>query len=165
MKTQTNKCSGCGAVFEEIDGPTHRYMISSPACWQAFGKLLAAEYSAPALMATHRLSVDAYAVQHPGGHSRQAIQSVGLHLARLLIQLDRPLAPQETNEVMLKFGRRKKTLQYLAPPASFDFTIADVVPHIGAQTHSETVRYWAQSACASWRDHHPYIQAWIGKAN
>ncbi|MDZ7628938.1 MAG: DUF5946 family protein [Parvularculaceae bacterium] len=44
----------------------------------------------------HRLSVDAYAVQHPGGASRQAIQSVGLHLARLYIQLEHPHTPKES---------------------------------------------------------------------
>lgn len=162
MASQSEKCPGCGAVFEAVDGPTHRYMISSPACWRAYGELLAAEYSTPALMATHRLSVDAYAVQHPGGQSRQAIQSVGLHLARLLVQLDRPMPPRETNDVMLEFGRRKHTLQYLGPPNSFDFTMADVAPHIGAETHGETVRYWAQSALSSWREHHAYIEAWIG---
>lgn len=75
MDTELVSCPGCGAQLPDIEGPVHRYMTSSPACWRLFGELLAAEYSDPDLIVTHRLSVDTYAIQHPGGQSRQAIQS------------------------------------------------------------------------------------------
>lgn len=70
-------CPGCGVRLPESDGPVHAYLESSPACWAAYGQVLAREYGTPALMDVHRLSVDACAVQHPGGHSRQAIRTVG----------------------------------------------------------------------------------------
>lgn len=56
------KCMGCGGVFAEIQGPTHRYLESSPGCWAAYGEVLAREYSDPAYFQVHRLTVDAYAV-------------------------------------------------------------------------------------------------------
>ena len=73
-------CLGCGAPFPCRDGPIHPYMESSSAYWAAYGEALARECSDPTPVATHRLSVDAYAVQHPGGSSRQSNQSVVVHL-------------------------------------------------------------------------------------
>jgi hypothetical protein len=63
-------CVGCGAIFEDREGPTHRYTESSPACWAAYGEVVAREYSDSSYAALHGLTVDAYAVQHPGPGSR-----------------------------------------------------------------------------------------------
>lgn len=153
-------CIGCGGLFAPVDGPTHEYMESSPACWRAFGDLLAAEYSAPELMPVHRLSVDAYAVQHPGGASRQAIQSVGLHLARLMVQLDSPRPPKETNEVMQRFAARKASLERLTPPEKFSITVADIAPFAASPLHADKVRDWARAAWNDWRHAHDYIRRW-----
>jgi hypothetical protein len=139
----------------------HAYMTSSPACWAAFGRVLEAEYSLPHLMPVHRLSVDAYAVQHPGDPAdRRAVQSVGLHLARLWRQLERPTPPAETNAVMQDFAARKATLVYLPPPHRFSMTIADVAPHAGSSAHGEKALAWARAAWADWSAHHAYIRAW-----
>ena len=159
----TEACPGCGAVFEMQDGPTHRYMISTVGCWQHFGEHLAAEYADPALLPTHRLSVDTYAVQHPGDGSRQAIQSVGLHLARLMFQLESPMRPTETNDVMLRLSPRKATLRQLERPERFTMTIADVARFSGTSRHAEVVRAWAESAWNDWRQHHDYIRTWAGR--
>ncbi len=153
-------CIGCGGLFAAFEGPVHDYMESSPACWRAFGDLLAAEYAAPDLLPVHRLSVDAYAVQHPGGASRQAIQSVGLHLARLLVQLEAPRPPKETNEVMRQFADRKASLTRLTPPGKFSMTIADVAPFIGGPLHAQKVSDWARAAWNDWRAAHAYIRGW-----
>ena len=66
-------------------------MESSPSCWAAYGEVLAREYNDPAFMAAHRLTVDAYAVQHPGRPSPQSIQSVALHLISLCLVLEQEL--------------------------------------------------------------------------
>lgn len=157
-------CVGCGGLFAPADGPVHDYMESSPACWRVFGDLLAAEYSAPELLPVHRLSVDAYAVQHPGGDSRQAIQSVGLHLARLMVQLESPRPPKETNEVMRRFAARKASLERLTPPKEFSMTLADVAPFIGAPSHAAKTTEWARAAWSDWRAAHAYIREWAAAA-
>ena len=75
-------CPGCGADLDPELGPTHDYMTASPASYARFMAVLANEYSNPALLATHRLSVDTYAVQHPGdGAERRMVQSACLSLA------------------------------------------------------------------------------------
>ena len=157
-------CSGCGSTTEPIDGPVHEYMVSSPACFAAFNALLAAEYSSEALQSVNRLTVDTFAVQHPGaGDDHRAIQSVGLHLARLLLQLESPRPPLETNAVMLDFSKHKATLTYLPPPESFRITAPDVAPFAATPSHAAKVREWAAETWADWSEHHDYVRAWISR--
>ncbi|WP_138933252.1 DUF5946 family protein [Roseovarius arcticus] len=155
------KCVGCGSKLERIAGPTHRYMLSSPACFAKYDEVLAHEYSDPALMRTHRLTVDAFAIQHPGdGTTRQAIQSVGLHLARLGIQVNHLRRLEEANNIMLSLGQYKAELVFLAPPAEFTMTVADVAKFAGTPEHVDAVKAWARSAWADWSQHHDYIIGW-----
>lgn len=152
------RCPGCGGEFVAQDGPIHRYMVSSPACWAAYGEVLAAEYADANLMPVHRLSVDAFAVQHPGDGSRQAIQSIGLHLCRLHMQLEIGLSPEQANEFMLRAGTRKAEFPPLSSPPSFQVTVAEVAPLAGAATHVETVRRWAQSSWNDWSHVHGFVR-------
>ena len=158
------KCVGCGGEFRPEDGPVHRYMLSSPACWAAFGRIMAAEYSDPQLMPVHRLSVDAFAVQHPGTASRQAIQSVGMHLARLYFQLERQAPPDEANAFMLRVAARKAQLPRLTPPSSFAITTAEVSAVAGTKEHQSAVRMWAGNAWESWAHAHVFIKQWAAQS-
>jgi hypothetical protein len=154
-------CIGCGAILPIRDGATHDYMTSSPACYALFGEVLAHEYSTPDLSPTHRLTVDTYAVQHPGeGISRRQIQSVGLHLARLGLQLAGGLSPVQTNDVMLGLGKHKQTLIHLPPPKAFSMTLADIARVAGTAGHAARVTEWAAATWKDWSEHHDYIKDW-----
>lgn len=153
-------CPGCGSRLATVEGPTHAYMTSSPACWAAFGQVMAREYSDSGLMAVHRLSVDAWAVQHPGDGSRQAIQSVGLHLARLWVQIEQGLEGEAANAAMLGFAARKATLPELPPRDSYPVTVADVVDAVEPEFHAGMVRLWADSVWTAWADQHDFIRRW-----
>ena len=95
-ETSLQECFGCGGLFPEMSGTTHKYMPSTAGCWSSYGDLLAREYENPVLFgAVHRLTVDAYALQHPGDtKDRRAIQSVWVHYAALHLAFEhkRPLA-------------------------------------------------------------------------
>jgi hypothetical protein len=115
-------------------------------------------------MVTHRLSVDAYAIQHPGHPSRQSIQSVGLHLLRLMLQLERALPAQRANAAMLALGRHKKSFHWLEPPASRgSLTVASVLPCEGKEEHIAAVRAWAGSALGAWAVHRPQLEQWLAE--
>lgn len=146
-----------------LDGPTHRYMTATPACYKHFTDILAAEYSNALLTPAHRMTVDTYGVQHPGGDQRRQIQSVGLHLARLCMQLDTPMPPRETNDVMLGFSARKSTLIQLEPPKRFTLTAADIAPFAGGPKHMGKIREWARATWHDWAPHHAYIRDWIAQ--
>ena len=143
-----------------VEGPIHAYMTSSPACWAAFNAVMAREYSDPALMSVHRLSVDAWAVQHPGDGSRRAIQSVGLHLARLMVQIEQGLEGEAANAAMLRFARRKASLPELPPRDRYTVTVADVVEATEPEAHRLAVRSWATAVLANWSDQHDLIRRW-----
>jgi hypothetical protein len=154
-------CPGCGALFAPFAGPVHEYMESSPACWHAFGQVMAREYGNRELFAVHRLSVDSYAVQHPGGSSRQAVQSVGVHLARLCLFLEGGLSAEQANAAMLRVGEGKGAMVQLARPASLGaVTVADVLAAEGPEAHAETVRRWARAAWEAWAEHHDLVREW-----
>jgi hypothetical protein len=127
-------------------------------------RVLACEYSDATLLPNHRLTVDTYAVQHPGQDgSRKQIQSVGLHLARLGLQLSNPEPPQATNDIMLGLGKHKHTLERLTPPERFSTTVADVAEFAGTADHLQRVHEWAAATWEDWADHHAYIQNWTAK--
>jgi hypothetical protein len=135
-------------------------MTSSPACWGAFNTVIAREFADPGLMDIHRLTVDAWAVQHPGDGSRRAIQSVGLHLARLWVQLDQGLSGEAANAAMLGFAQRKADLPALPPRRIYASTIADVVDAAEPNAHRSAVTTWARAVWTDWDDQHDFIRRW-----
>lgn len=157
------RCFGCGGEYPEVDGPTHRYMASTPGCWAIYGNILAREYGNPVeYFGVHRLTVDAYAVQHPGGDDRQSVQSVGLHLVRLCLFLECGLTAENANAAMLEAAGRKHVFFRLEPPASMGpVTAADVHRATNGGAHQAIVTEWAKSAWAAWADHHGTVRCWL----
>ena len=155
-------CVGCGALFPDIEGATHRYMESSAGCWASYGEVLAREYSSAAYFEIHRLTVDTYAVQHPGKPSPQSIKSVGYHLVRLCLLLERGLKMEQANEAMLTITKTKEHFTWLAPPSSLgSITVVDVHAASTVEEHKQLVRLWAASVWAAWSPHHPIIYGWL----
>lgn len=74
MTTETT-CPDCLAAIPATGGPVHAYIPAPPGCWALYGEVLAREYSDRALWPTHRLTVDAYAAQHPSGDDPRQLQS------------------------------------------------------------------------------------------
>ena len=158
----TEKCFACGGTFKDMDGPVHAYMDSTPGCWAAFGEVLAKEYSDQAYFKIHRLTVDLYAIQHPGKKdSRQAIQSVGFHLIRLYLFLEKDLQPEHANAVMVKAAKSKHLFTYLEPPQIENkITVADVAKAQTPEEHITLVKAWAENIWETWAQHHDTIKKW-----
>ena len=123
------------------------------------------EYADPELMEVHRLSVDAWAVQHPGDGSRRAIQSIGLHLARLLVQIEGGLSGKAAGDAMLRFVDRKSELPELPPRPAYRVTVADVVDAVDPADHRQAVQRWADATWHDWADQHDFIRAWADQAS
>jgi len=158
-------CIGCGGRFPDIEGPTHRYMESTPGCWACFGDVLAREYSDLAYHRVHRLTVDAYAVQHPGQPSRQSIRSVALHAISLCAIFEKGIEMHDATAVIQHAASQKERFEWLSPPASMGaLTIADVHQAADAAEHGRLVRRWAESAWTAWSAHHPTIRKWLSES-
>ncbi|MHB8425474.1 MAG: DUF5946 family protein [Gammaproteobacteria bacterium] len=155
-------CRGCGGLFEEIQGPTHRYLEASPGCWAAYGEVLVREYSDPAYYRIHRLTVDAYAVQHPGQPSPQSIQSVAVHLISLCLVLERGIEMTRATAAIQAAVAHKENYIWLAPPSSLgSITVADIHRAQDAAEHEKLVRAWAASAWSAWSPHHATVREWL----
>ena len=155
-------CIGCGALLEVRHGPTHRYLESSPACWAIYGEVLAREYSQPELMEVHRLSVDAYAVQHPGRESVSTINSAAIHLMRLCLLCEEGLEMKYANTMMSILSDDKRSFHWLTPPASMGaITVIDVWKTNSIEEHKKIVKEWALSTWQAWAPHHKTIHEWL----
>ncbi len=154
-------CPGCGIVLPREAGPTHAYIASSPACWARCGEALAREFGDPERFRLHQLTVDAYAVQHPGGGERRAVQSVGLHLMTLCAVIERGADPARGPALHKRIVGRP-TFRRLDPP-SFEGRIraADVLAAEDAPAHLALVRDWAEDAWRAWEPHHGQVRAWL----
>jgi Family of unknown function (DUF5946) len=158
------KCMGCGGLFADIQGPTHRYLESSPGCWAAYGEVLAREYSDPAYYRIHRLTVDAYAVQHTGHPTPQSIQSMAVHLISLCLVLERGVDVQRATAAMQEAVKAKGRFIWLTPPASLGtVNVAHVKAAHNAEEHEKLVHAWIRSAWDAWSPHHPTIREWLPK--
>ncbi len=137
-------------------------MESSPACWAVYGEILAREYSDLGYAAIHRLTVDTYAVQHPGRPSPQSIQSVAVHLISLHLVLERGYAMPRMPAVLTQAAVwGKKRFVWLDPPPSRgEITVADVQQAKTVEEHVSRVRAWAESAWKAWGGHHGTIRNW-----
>jgi Family of unknown function (DUF5946) len=148
----SEKCFACGGSFEHAEGPTHKYMLSSSGCWKAYGEVLAREYENPMLFgAVHRLTVDAYALQHPGDPSdRRAQQSVWVHYAALYLALKKTEDHSRIASIMQTLTAG--TFPALPPaPKRFEVTLEDVIAQ-GVSNHVSAVGAWADCALNAWAE-------------
>ena len=138
-------------------------MESSPACWSAYSEVLAREYGDQGLFQrVHRLTVDSYAVQHPGRPSPQSIQSVAAHLISLCAVLENGASNEWATRLIREAVRIKGRFTWLQPPASMGpITVADVRGAVGSGEHEGMVREWASSAWRAWSPHHETVRQWV----
>ncbi len=128
-------CPGCGVRFHVHAGPTHRYIGASAACWALYSALLAGQppleellsdsvvdsrtigvsaHAAPA--GVEALLIDAYAAQHHGEPSPQAIQSVAVHLLVLHGVFRVGVAPTQALWLRRRALRQRGVFHWLTPP-------------------------------------------------
>lgn len=161
MTSEPTPCPGCGASFAPGDGPTHRYLESSPGCWAAYGRVLAREYENAAMMSVHQLTVDAYAVQHPGVPGAQAIQSAAIHLVSLHLFVDEGVPLVHGPTLHKRGAALSDHFHWLNPPAERGgVTVADLLKVTSVPDHRETAWSWARSAWSAWEEHHETVRAW-----
>lgn len=161
---EVEACPGCGLVLPISDGPTHAYIGSSASCWELFGELLAREFSNPAYFRTHQLTVDTYAVQHPGAPERRSAQSVGLHLMTLCLFLEQGADPTDGPKLHERMVGRPEFYWLEPPPKSGRMTVADVLEARDAEAHERFVRAWAQDVWEAWAPHHDVVREWVKRS-
>jgi hypothetical protein len=134
---------------------------STPGCWLLYSEVLAREYGDFRFTPAHQLTVDAYAVQHPGVPERRSAQSVAIHLVGLCLSLERGRGPAELPRLRQRLAPPKRVFPWLAPPPSVGaVTVVDVHDVGTPEDHRAVVDRWARSAWDAWSPHHEQVRAW-----
>jgi hypothetical protein len=145
----------------EVDGPLHPYLGASVACWTVYGEVLAKEYGEYHYPSVHRLTVDAYSVQHPGTPSRRSIQSVAVHLVSLHLVLERGFSSEKATAGIRRVLEHRKQFVWLDPPSPIgNLTILDVWECTDFAQHEMRVKCWAESVWQAWSPHHETVRRW-----
>lgn len=156
---EAEPCFSCGAVVPKTDGPTHDYMLSSPGCWAVYGEVLAREYQDPTYMSRHQLTVDAYAVQHPGEPTASAKRSVHIHLASLCAQIELGIGAARAAALLQRLGAAGIEPEWLEPPEDLgDVNVVNVHRARGVEAHLDAVERWARAAWEAWSPHHDAVR-------
>ena len=166
MPQAASRCPGCGAVFAARGGATHPYIGASPECWAVYGEVLAAEYVDASRRGVHRLTVDAYAVQHPGEPARRPARSVAIHLIGLCLALDRGYSSDAVGPAVDGIVARLEAFHWLEPPPFRGLTtVRDVVGAPTADEHRRRVEAWARDVWATWSPHHEVVRGWLDRVS
>jgi hypothetical protein len=158
--TRTIACVGCGALVPDVDGPTHRYLGASPGCWALYGELLSAESLVRELAPMQRLTINTYAVQHPGVPGPQTKQSLWVHLVGLCLVLERAQPAGRTTVLMARLVGTRRAWPWLEPPIPpYPRTILDVRKAHGIDAYDQAVAEWSVSTWMAWLAHQDAIRA------
>jgi hypothetical protein len=160
----TEPCPGCGARYlPQVADDAHPYLGASPACWAAFGELLAREFGNVAYGRLHRHTVDVYAVQHPGIGGRRQRQSVALHLIALRGWIEEGRQAEALNAETQRLASTERSWPLLDPPAAYPMTVVDVLEASDGGEHLRLVRRWAEATWAAWAAHHDTVRRWAAE--
>lgn len=166
----TIPCPGCRALLPDTDGPTHRYLGASPACWAIYTALHNGGEPPLTPAPIQTLLVDAYAAQHPGTPSPQAIQSVAVHLITLYGVLEKELPFERalwirTEALSERFGPKKDRFTWLTPPDfTNSITVADIVRAATPATRAELAEAYIKNVWQIWaKEHRDTVAAWYTK--
>lgn len=159
-------CVGCALDLPVIEGPTHPYMLSSAACWASYSRVLGREYGEFGYPETHRLTVDAYAAQHPGTDDPRALRSVAGHLVALHLTLERGMEARVVTRAIGAFLERAGGQVTRLEPPSFEgrMNIAQVERARDLAEHTRLVRAWGEDVWGAWSGHHERARAWAEMA-
>lgn len=126
------------------------YFNTSPECWAVYTEVLGAEFgNAPLFGQVHQLTVDTYAVQHPGGDHPD--KSIFIHLAGLYLVLDRGHTPIHVPPLLQRLARTVREWPHFEAPADLGaMTVLDVALAESVMAHAEVVREWAGTVWEAW---------------
>ena len=150
------KCYGCAALADNITGKPHKYIGASQGCWNLYTEVLAKEYGEYNYPEhTHRLTVDTYAIQHPGQPGRQSIQSVNVHLISLYFVLIKKMSGSSATKLMGKILQCNPAFEWLEPlTPNGTITVVDVLKATNSAEHELIVTKWAEDVFACWFSKH-----------
>ena len=135
------------------------------ACQQLFDEVLAREFGDYRYARLHRLTVDAYSLQHPAEYMRSA-KSYAAHLTGIYAALERSDAA-ETNRVVQQWLNGMHVFPRPGNPPLHHrgaLTVVHVYEAADGDEHVRRVREWALSTWNAWQAYHGLARQWVEQA-
>lgn len=148
------RCQACGAAVPE----------GRNGCQNLFDEVIAREFSDYRYGRIHRLTVDAYSLQHPKSYMRSG-KSFAAHLTGICAALQYENS-SEINRAVQKWLSSNPPIRKPAqlPEKRGALTIVYVHDAANAEEHNQRVREWAQTVWEAWTAHHELARQLIGEA-
>jgi hypothetical protein len=143
------RCAACGAEVPD----------AAAGCLGLYHQLAAQTLSDRDPTFPHQMAVDAYAAQHAGAATRPittAFALIGLYLV-----CERGFTGRQAQRAHMFLGRHRQEWPRFEPPADVGpITVADALA-VDEGARKQTLRRWAASVWAAWRDQHDRVAALI----
>ena len=154
IDTSDDACEDCGAVVAE----------GRAGCLQLFQEILAREFSDYRYARIHRLTVDAYSLQHPDKYMHSG-KSFAAHLTGMCAAIEREDV-SSINQVIQKWLSTNPQIEKPAhiPERRGDLTITYIHSAADADEHIERVREWAREVWTAWAEHDDLARRLIAEA-
>ena len=151
----TPACPSCGAIgvncIEE--------------CQARFAGMLGREFTNPAFFKVHRLTIDAYSLQHPEQYMKST-KSAAAHLTGMCWSMEHGYS-QHLPRTIKKWVDGARTCTRISPPLPLsrgEITLNHVIDISDPEQYFTAVTEWARSAWNAWRIHWPQARKWIEEA-
>ena len=129
-------------------------------CRADYQALLERERADLRYMRVHPLSVDAYAVQHPGEQSDASASRVGMHLVSLYAQLMLDASHRDLKQIRRQAAETIE-FRWLPPPEmSVQLGVRHALKADSPEAHRERVQAWALSVWRAWHPHSEQVMSW-----
>lgn len=153
-KNTSDVCEDCGAVVAE----------GKAGCLKIFEEIIAGEFSDYRYGKIHRLTVDAYSLQHPDKYMRSG-KSFAAHLTGLCTALEgeEALALNQTVQKWLSTNPQIDKPAHI-PERRGDLTVTYIRSAVDADEHIKRVREWARDVWGAWAEHHDLARRLISEA-
>ena len=147
-------CEDCGATVPQ----------GKAGCLKLFEEILAREFSDYRYGKIHRLTVDAYSLQHPDAYMRSG-KSFAAHLTGIYaaLEMEDSSAVNQTVQKWLSANPKIEKPAQL-PEHRGKLTVAYIQSAVDADEHGKRVREWAQDVWSAWSEHHALAKQLIAKA-
>ncbi len=147
-------CEDCGAAAAE----------GKAGCLKIFEEILAREFGDYRYGRIHRLTVDAYSLQHPDKYMRSG-KSFAAHLTGVYAALEGEDA-LSINRMVQKWLSTNPQIEKPAhlPKRRGDLTVTYIHAAADADEHIERVREWARDVWGAWSEHHDLARRLISEA-
>jgi hypothetical protein len=147
-------CEDCGAVVSE----------GKVGCQKLFEAVIARELGDYRYAKTHRLTVDAYSLQHPEPYMRSG-KSFAAHLTGICAAFEYT-DTAKTNRIVQQWLSGNPLIEKPArlPERRGDLTIVHVHSAADAEEHDQRVWEWARAVWEAWSGYHALARQLIGAA-